>query len=133
MKKSLSGVIGIIGIALAVIPISVYNLIEAKGMMHGMTMACKSSWDATLIIGLLIAIVSFASLFLKSRKTRITCAAAEIIGGIAVIAAPPVIGLCKSDDMACRYITMPTVAILGGAVIVLAAVRLFIAVKEPEV
>jgi hypothetical protein len=45
-------------------------------------------------------------------------------GGVAAIAAPRAIGFCAHANMACRYLTAPTLTLLGAAIAVLAAAKL---------
>jgi hypothetical protein len=132
MKSKVSilyGVIGVFGTAAAILPLAVYHLIETAGSsgmsgMHGMAMACEKTCTAMTVIGAVIAVIAIVSLFLKNTKLSIGSSALLLVGGVAEIIAPKAIGLCKSSDMACNYLTAPTLAILGSLIIVLSVVRL---------
>ncbi|MDR2665744.1 MAG: DUF4418 family protein [Oscillospiraceae bacterium] len=123
-------VIGALGIAAATIPYAVYRLIETAGgggmpAMRGMTMSmdCQDACAAAAAVGAAVAAVAIAAMFFKSIKLRLGGSIALLAGGAAVIAVPRIAGFCESAGMACRYITEPTLAILGGAIIALSAVR----------
>jgi hypothetical protein len=125
----LYGVIGVLGAIAAILPLAVYHLIETAGSggmsgMHGMAMACEKTCTAMTVIGAVIVLIAIISLFFKNTKLNIGSSVLLLAGGIAEITAPKAIGLCKSADMACNYLTAPTLAILGSLIIVLSAVKL---------
>jgi len=122
-------VIGVLGAIAAILPLAVYHLIETAGSsgmsgMHGMAMACEMTCTAMTVIGAVIAVIAIVSIFFKNTKLSIGSSALLLAGGVAEIIAPKAIGLCKSPDMACKYLTAPTLAILGSLIIVLSVVRL---------
>ncbi|MDR2650208.1 MAG: DUF4418 family protein [Clostridiales bacterium] len=121
--KILHIVIGALGAAVAMIPLAIYNLVEIAGM-HGMAMACERACVAETFVGAAIAAIAVASLFVKNAKLSVASSAMLLAGGVAAIATPSIIGLCESEAMACRYITTPTLAILGSAIIALSIIRL---------
>ncbi|MDR1021532.1 MAG: DUF4418 family protein [Synergistaceae bacterium] len=129
-SKALYGVIGALVAAAATIPLAIYHFVEMAGMkgMHrmpmAMTMDCERACMMEAVVGAAIVVISIASLFLKNAKLSAASSAMLLVSGIAAIAVPHAIGLCKSEEMACRYITAPTLAILGSAIIVLSLVRL---------
>jgi hypothetical protein len=124
-SKVLYGAIGLLGAAAAVFPLAIYHFVETAGMggMHGMAMACEKACIAETVVGAAIAAIAIVSLFIKNTKLSVASAAVLLIGGVAAIATPSFIGLCESEEMACRYITAPTLAILGAVIILLSAVR----------
>jgi hypothetical protein len=124
--RALSAAIIALGVAVAIVPLAIYNLIETADMhgMHGMAMACEGVCTASAVMGAGIAVAAAASLIFKNAKLGLTASTTLLVGGVAVIVVPRVIGFCESADMACRYITEPTLAILGSAIIVLSLVRL---------
>jgi hypothetical protein len=91
--------------------------------MHRMAMACERACFAETLVGAAIAAIAVASLFIKNEKFSVASSAALLVGGVAAIATPSIIGLCESEAMACRYITAPTLTILGSAIIVLSIIR----------
>jgi hypothetical protein len=129
MKQSKSrllyGAIGLLGAAAAVLPLAIYHLVETAGTsgMHSMEMACEKACVAETFVGAAIAVIAIASLFIKNAKLSAASSAALLVGGVAAIAVPSLIGFCESKEMACRYITAPTLAILGSAIILLSAAR----------
>ncbi|MDR3288805.1 MAG: DUF4418 family protein [Peptococcaceae bacterium] len=129
-NKVLYGVIGLLGAVAAVLPLAIYHFVETAGMsgMHGMAMACEKACIAEAVVGAAIVVIAIASLFIKNAKLGVASSAVLFAGGIAAIATPSFIGLCESEEMACRYITAPTLAILGAAIIVLSAARLVVGV-----
>jgi hypothetical protein len=124
-NKILYGVIGLLGAAAAVLPLAIYHFVETAGMggMHSMAMACEKACVAEAVVGAAITAIAVASLFVKNAKLSVASSAVLLIGGIAAIAVPSLIGFCESEEMACRYITAPTLAILGSVIIVLSVVR----------
>jgi hypothetical protein len=123
--KSLYAVIGVLGAAAATIPPVIYHFVETAGMagMRGMAMTCERACFAETLVGAAIAAIAAASLFIKNTKLSAASSAVLLIGGAAAIATPSIIGLCESKAMACRYITAPTLTILGSAIIVLSMIR----------
>lgn len=87
-------------------------------------MKCEAACTAEAIVGAIIAVIAIASLFVKNPKLSVASSAVLLVGGVAAIAVPRVIGFCESMDMACRYITAPTLAIIGSAIIVLALAKI---------
>jgi hypothetical protein len=131
--KKFYGVIAVLGAVVAAFPLAIYHFVETAGnsgghgmAMHGMAMSmmCETACVAATFVGAAIAVIAIVSLFLQNSKAKIASSAALLIGGVAAIAAPRAIGFCESSGMACRYITAPTLSILGSVIIVLAAVRL---------
>jgi hypothetical protein len=121
-------IIGALGVVAAVMPLSVYHFIEMASAHNmggmSMSMACQSACAASVVIGAVIAAVAILSLFGKNTKLEIGSSALLLVGGVAVIVAPRILGFCSGADMACRYLTAPTLTLLGAAIIVLSAVRL---------
>lgn len=134
MKKSkgkiLYGVIAILGLSAAILPLTIYRYMETASMkmddahMGNAHMDCFAACLAGTIIGAAIAVIAAASLFFKNIKLEVSSSAALFTGGFALIIVPRILGFCAHEDMACRYITAPTLAILGCAVIILSLVRL---------
>jgi hypothetical protein len=123
--KTLFIVIAILGAAAAVLPLVIYSAIETASMHMGdARMQCYSACVAETIIGVVIALIALGSLFLKSSRLSLTSSAALLVGGIAAIVVPRALGFCEHEAMACRYITAPTLAIIGSAIIILSAVKL---------
>jgi hypothetical protein len=120
--KALYGLIGILGIVAAVLPLAIYHFVETAGM-KGMAMDCESACLAETFVGAAITAIAVVSLFIKNAKLSLAGSSALLAGGIATIAVPQLIGFCKSDQMACRYLTAPTLTVIGVAIIALALVR----------
>ena len=134
MKKSkgkiLYGVIAILGLSAAILPLTIYRYMETASMkmddahMSNAHMDCFAACLAGTIIGAAIAVIAVVALFFKNTKLEVSSSAAQFTGGFALIIVPRILGFCDHEDMACRYITAPTLAILGCAVIILSLVRL---------
>jgi drug/metabolite transporter (DMT)-like permease len=86
-------------------------------------MACEKACVAEAVVGAAIAAIAVVSLFIKNSKLSVASSAVLLVGGVAAIAVPSFIGFCESEEMACRYITAPTRAILGSVIILLSAAR----------
>jgi hypothetical protein len=127
--KLLYTVIGILGAAAAVIPLAIYHLVETAGA-HGMrgmamtAMACERACIAEAFAGAAITAIAIASMFIRNTKLSAASSAVLLASGAAAIAIPSLVGLCESEAMACRYITAPTLTVLGIVIIVLALIRL---------
>ncbi|MDR3270503.1 MAG: DUF4418 family protein [Peptococcaceae bacterium] len=126
--KVIFSVIAALGAIAAVFPLAIYYLVETAGShsMHGMpmAMACEKACIAATMIGAVITVIAIAALFVQNAFLSIGMSVTLLIGGVAAIAVPRFIGFCTSADMACRYLTVPTLGILGGAIIVLSVVKL---------
>jgi FtsH-binding integral membrane protein len=95
--------------------------------MNNMAMACHTACVAATVIGAVIA-VAVVSLFFSNTKASVAVSALLFAGGIAVCAAPRIFRLCGSADMACRYITKPTLTFLGSTIIILSCVLFMVQV-----
>jgi len=126
--KSLYGIIGILGLAAAVIPLTVYHFIEMADFdpnaaleCHNADktgMLCHSAIVAATVTGIVItALVVVFPFFLKIANIAVS--ALLLSGGIAVYAAVRVFPLCSSVKLACRYLTKPVLTSLGSAIIIL--------------
>lgn len=144
--RALYAVIGVLGVAAGVIPFAVYRLVETAGDnampgmrgMPGMVMAmdCEKACVAAAVVGAAVAAAAIVSIFFKKTGLRLCGSAALLAGGAAVIVVPRIVGFCDSADMACRYITEPTLAILGAAIVALSAARAvsdILAARRPPV
>jgi len=129
MAKSISskiryGVVAALGAAAAVIPLYVYHFVEAVGMHHGTAMECEAACIAATAAGGATAAAAITGLFLRGGKANVAASSVLLAGGVATAAVPQFIGFCASEHMACRYITAPTLAILGAAIIFLSIIQL---------
>lgn len=120
----------ILGAAAAVIPLTIYNLVEVKSTnMAGMSMSshvmrCFGACVAATIIGAFIVIVGTLSFFQRGSTLSLTGSVVLAVSGLALIVVPQLLGFCTGDEMPCRTITAPTLAILGSTVFLLSAIRL---------
>ena len=121
--KILYGIIGILGAAVAIVPLSVYYFIETAGM-HNMAMGCYTACIAATVVGVIIAAAAVVSLFFNNTKAKVAVPALLFAAGIAACAVPRTFRLCGSAEMACRYITKPTLTFFGSAIIILSLVLL---------
>jgi hypothetical protein len=128
--KALYVAIGILGVVAAVLPLAIYHLVETAdtgmGMKMGMkmSMACETACTVETFVGAAIAVVAVISLFIKNLKLSIAGSAVLLVGGVATIAVPSLIGFCKSEEMACRYITEPTLTVIAVIISLFAVIRL---------
>ena len=112
--KILYGIIGVFGIAIAIIPLTVCT--------H-MVMACHTAkWAATFIGSTMTAIVLVFPV-LKNIKNS-TVSAFLLAGGIAAFVVPRAFRLCGSPEMACRFLMSPMLTFLGSLIIILSLVLL---------
>jgi hypothetical protein len=125
----LASAIAALGLAIAILPPAVYNLLETAGGGHGghmaaEAMACAGACAGATAVGAAIALAAVASLFLSGARQGVAASAVLLAGGVAAIAVPRLLGFCSMASMPCVYLTKPTLAVLGAAVIALSAARL---------
>ena len=121
--KILYGIIGILGAITAIIPLTVYHFIEMAGSHEHMAMACHTANGVATVVGVVIVSVVIIMMFFRKTNNAVV-PVLPLTGGIAVCAVPRIFRLCASMDMACRYLTKPTLTLLGSAIIILSLVLL---------
>ena len=107
--KILYGIIGVLGAAIAIIPLTVCTQ---------MVMACHTAkWAATFIGIAIIAIVVVFPVFRNIKNIAVSILL--LVGGIAAFAVPRVFRLCGSPEMACRFLMSPMLTFFGSVIIIL--------------
>ena len=119
--KILFGIIGVLGAAVGILPLSVYHFIEMAGRSDHTAMACHTANQTATVIGIGIAAIVIIGPFIL-KKTHVFISALLGAGGIAVLAVPQTFDVCPSVDMACRYLTMPSLTMLGSLIIILSII-----------
>lgn len=91
-------------------------------MENGSWMKCHWSGQATIGIGVVIAVLAVAYLLIASPSVRAGLSLAVTpIGLLNIAILNGLIGLCGHAEMQCRAVTQPAVTILSAAVILLGA------------
>ena len=121
--KTLYCIIGILGVVVAIMPLTVYHLIEMAGRDDHMVMACHAANGAATGVGAAIVAAVVIAIVFRNIKNAVV-SALLLAGGIAVFAVPRVFRLCGSMDMACRYLTKPTLTAAGSVIVILSLVLL---------
>ena len=118
-KKLYAGISQILlGALVAVAPQTFAHVCAVKEM----PMACHYTAQAALGIGIVIAVLGVAGLFV-SDQTRAGLDIANAVLGVLTITVPTVlIGVCKGAMMHCHMVTLPTLIVLGVLLAVLAAI-----------
>lgn len=95
-------------------------------------MACHYTAQAALGIGIVIAVLGVAGLFV-SNQTRAGLDIANAVLGVLTITVPTVlIGVCKGAMMHCHMVTLPTLIALGVLLAVLASIAAYLDLKPTK-
>ncbi len=90
-----------------------------------MIMKCHYTAQAELPIGIVIAALGALLIVFKSVRARVGLSIALAVGGVFALLIPTVLaGVCGSEQMPCRALTLPALIILSIAVIVIAALSI---------
>ena len=104
---------------------------ECAGLLklaNGMTTHMKCFWTAIAELGMSIPLAALGGLlfFSKRKETRMSLSIMGAILGVFVVLFPTtLIGVCKSNMMACRNLMLPAL-VLSGILVVVACVVLFV-------
>ena len=129
--RAILTVIGVLGAAVSTLPLTVYRFVETAGMHRmSMGMACEKACLTETVVGGVVTAAAVFSFFAKNGKINAVSSAILLAGGIAAIVTPSFIGLYKGKEMACRYITAPTLTVLGSAIIILVLIRIISSLIE---
>ena len=121
MSKKISIVIIVLGVLTVLIPLVILPTCEGMlELVSGKTVPMKCHWMgiAQSMIGIIIIIAGFCSIFVKSKDARIAQGITGIACGIISLLIPTVfIGVCGNPAMACRIGTLPGLIIVGALTI----------------
>lgn len=99
----------------------------------GMEMRCHRSAHWELYIGIGLALLGIASFFLKSNGFRVILnILAAALSVLSILVPTVLVGLCSMETMRCRYLTLPALLILGGVVIAVSAVNVFLLLRKSK-
>jgi hypothetical protein len=123
MKNRLS--IGItfivLGLLIAIGPFTLFPVCE---VMDDMIMKCHWTAQAELGIGLGIAVLGVLSLVFASKEVRLGLSIAVLLNGIlSLLVETALIGMCANPAEPCRLLTQPALSVLGGVLVVAAAIQ----------
>ena len=90
-------------------------------------MACHYTAQAALGIGIVIAVLGVAGLFV-SDQTRAGLDIANAVLGVPTV----LIGVCKGAMMHCHMVTLPTLIVLGVLLAVFAAIAAYLDLKPAK-
>jgi hypothetical protein len=134
ISKILGGVAALIGILVVVVPRYILPVCEYQGKLMetkmGMSIPMKCSWTAQseLGIGLVIIVAALALLLSKQVETRKMVSVILVALGIVVILLPTtLIGVCSNPMMLCHAGTKPALELLGGLLVIVAAIGIYTA------
>lgn len=128
-KKLYAGISQILlGALVAIAPQTFAHVCAVKEM----PMACHYTAQAALGIGIVIAVLGVAGLFV-SNQTRAGLDIANAVLGVLTITVPTVlIGVCKGAMMHCHMVTLPTLIVLGVLLAVLASIAAYLDLKPAK-
>ena len=96
-------------------------------MEDGSYMRCHYSGEVIFGIGVVLVILSLISYFMKEENALLAFRISFIPLGILLLLVPTVlIGVCGSEMMRCKSVTLPAVIILGIAIAVVNAVQIVV-------
>ena len=99
---------------------------------HDVPGACHYSALAASGVGVVIALLGVAALFVGTRE-RIGLNIAVVLNSLLVLANPTVlIGVCQGAMMHCRMVMLPTLMVLGVLAIVFAAIAMVADAKSSD-
>lgn len=128
-KKLYAGISQILlGALVAIAPQTFAHVCAVKEM----PMACHYTAQAVLGIGIVIAVLGVAGLFV-SNQTRAGLDIANAVLGVLTITVPTVlIVVCKGAMMHCHMVTLPTLVVLGVLLAVLASIAAYLDLKPAK-
>ena len=115
-------VLSILGLLIAVGPYTIYPI--CGDAMDG---PCHATGYAEAFIGISIAVLSAASLFVESHRSREFLGLAVLaLSVLSVLVVTVIIGTCDSDMMACNRTGRPGMIASGAVAAVVSAVNLLL-------
>lgn len=102
--------------------------------MQAMQMPCAGVPNASLIVGIILAVLGLVIIIAGNKKIVSTILGAlSAIAGVVVIGIPTfIIGVCSGAHMHCHMVTRPALIIIGALVIILGIVAAIPAASKSE-
>jgi drug/metabolite transporter (DMT)-like permease len=124
--NSIGALLVLLGIIIILTPWFIFPVCEMHGLFAEtktgtkLPMPCGYTARAETGVGALIAVSGGLLIARKTPETRQAVGVFSIAAGMLVILFPTIlIGMCKLADHPCRQLTLPTLEILGAAVIII--------------
>jgi hypothetical protein len=129
MKKIMGGLLIVLGLVIAIVPVFTDCLSQGKQLTTaaGALVPMKCHWTAmaSIGVGLIMGLAGIFSLFSKRNETTRTLSGIGGASGALAIAFPTVlIGVCANPMMYCNMVEKPTL-ILSGIVAIAASAVIF--------
>jgi uncharacterized membrane protein len=87
-------------------------------------MACDVTWKAEIAVGAAIIVLAILHIRATTEKKKNVTSVLLLLGGLSALLFPTAwTGVCKSADMACRMITLPSLIVLSILIIVFALIH----------
>jgi hypothetical protein len=137
MKKIMGGLLIVLGLVIAIVPMFTDCLSQGREMTTstGMMVPMNCHWTAvaSIGVGIIIGLVGIFSLLSKRNETFRTLSGIGGAGGALAIAFPTVlIGVCANPMMFCNMIEKPTLIASGILAIAASAVIFGVSRKNVE-
>jgi hypothetical protein len=137
MKKVLGGLLIVLGLVIAIVPIFTDCLSQGRALTSttGMIVPMKCHWTAvaSIGVGIILGLVGIFSLFSKRNETFRTLSGIGGATGALAIAFPTIlIGVCANAMMYCNMIEKPTLILSGILAIAASAVIFGVSRKNVE-
>lgn len=118
----------LIGLAVAIVPIAVYQAYEA---MPTMEMKCLLAAQAAIVIGAGIAVLGILYFFLPSPLGRLIVAGLAAVAAVLSLLLPTQFaGLCEQAHMSCNMITLPVLIVSCVLLLALSAAGGYFALRS---
>ena len=112
----------ILGVIIAIGPYTLYPICGSS--MHG---PCQDTGHAEIILGILIAILAAADLFIEDRRKRLYIGIAVIVLSIlSILFVTSITGTCDSSMMACNKTGKPGIIAVGAITAIVGVIELIL-------
>ncbi|MCL2382200.1 MAG: DUF4418 family protein [Treponema sp.] len=126
--KNLYGVVGVLAAVVAVVPLTVCGFVQTVGRRGGTGMGCHTAVIVASSVGIAIVAAVVILAFIMNVKS-IAVPAGLLAGGVAAFAVPRALPLCPSVTMGCRVLMLPTLTLLGPAIVIMSLALVLISRK----
>lgn len=134
MNKALSGLLIVLGLAIAIVPLftDCFSQGLTVKLANGNVQPMKCHWTALAEIGVgaSLAVAGILNFLSKQKETSRALSILGIgAGTLAILFPTAIIGVCAKPTMICNLIMRPTLIALGAITIVTSVVILFRAIR----
>lgn len=114
-NKVFGGITGFFGLMSMIGPRYILPYCELTGKNR---MACSYTSEAEIFFGMILIFIGIGTFLSKTLDALRWLMLSALACGIAIVAAPSVLGYCHNPDMPCHYGTVPFLRLLGVLAII---------------